>query len=245
MKYTLLLLTVVIVTFCWGCKKDKVVKATNISNQQAANMIATALAQNADGFISIKNDMVVYAKALTNAGKGCGVIDSFAVARQEAASSTINYNYALGYNYMVNCDNNSVQDNLSGNVVYHGSFDAVDLSVVNSVTSAINISPLSTGALNYTLSGNLHSEGTFKTIDATQLSGDNTISFDVQNLVVVKSSRSIIGGTILVNVAGTVKNKNAFNYTGNLTFKNATTATLSLEATNYTINLVTAELTAL
>ena len=245
MKYTLLLLTVVIVTFCWGCKKDKVVKATNISNQQAATMIATALAQNADGFISIKNDMVVYAKALTNAGKGCGVIDSFAVARQEAASSTINYNYALGYSYIVNCDNSSVQDNLSGNVVYHGSFEAVDLSAVNSVTSAINISPLSAGALNYTLSGNLHSEGTFKTIDATQLSGDNTISFDVQNLVVVKSSRSIIGGTILVNVAGTVKNKNAFSYTGNLTFKNATTATLSLEATNYTINLVTAELTAL
>ncbi|GAB3903858.1 hypothetical protein [Mucilaginibacter boryungensis] len=243
MKHTLPFLCIVFAIFCFGCKKEKVVKTTNITNTEAATMVATALAVNANGFINLKNDVIVYAKGVTNNGKGCGVIDSFALARQETATSTINYNYALGYYYTVNCNNN-IQDNLTSNIISNGSFDANNLTSINKVVSAINISPLSGSIINYTLTGNYQLAGTFQTIDETQLSGNNTVYIDISALLVNKSSRSIVSGTANVTVSGTVKNKNTFTYSGTLVFSNTNTATLILEGANYTINLVTAEISS-
>ncbi|MES2275872.1 MAG: hypothetical protein V4592_07610 [Bacteroidota bacterium] len=240
------LLTIIAVSaIFFGCKKEKVVKSTNISNAQAAAMVATALSVNANGFASIKNDITLYAKNVTNAGKGCGVVDSFAVARQESITSTINYNYALGYYYVVNCNNN-IQDNLTSSIIYNGSFDAANLTTINSVNSNISLASLSGSGTNYSLNGNYQTTGTFQTLDATQLAGNNSISMDIKDLLVTKSSRSIISGSANISVAGTVKiNKNTFVYNGTLVFKDATTATLTLEGINYTINLTTADVAAL
>jgi hypothetical protein len=243
MKNPLLIITAFAIVFC-GCKKEKVVKATNISNAQAAVMVATALAMNANGFVSIKNDVTLYAKSVTNAGKGCGVVDSFAVAKQEAATSTINYNYALGYYYVVNC-NASVQDNLSSTIIYNGSFDAATLSAINSANTNISLASLSGSATTYSLNGNYQTSGSFQTLDATQLNGSNTINIDIKNLLVTKSSRAIVSGSANVSVSGTVKNKNSFSYNGAVVFKNANTATLTLEGVNYTLDLTTADVTAI
>lgn len=243
MRNRLLLLISVACIFA-SCKKEKTVKITNISNSQAANMIAASLSVNAYGLAAIKNDITLYAKNTTNAGKGCGVIDSFAVARQEASTSTINYNYALGYYYTVNCSNN-LQDNLVSTIKYNGSFDAANLSSVNSISTAFNLVSLSGTGTNYTLNGNYQTTGTFQTIDATQLSGSNTLNIDIQDLMVLKSSRAIVSGTGSVSVSGTLKNKNTFSYTGLITFKDANTALLVLEGINYSINLTTADVTTL
>lgn len=245
MRKPLLLLTLVLLAICFGCKKEKVIKSTNISNAQAAIMAATALSSNSNGVASIKNDIAIYAKNLVAAGKGCGVIDSFAVARQEAASSTISYNYALGYNYIVNCIDNA-RDNLSGNITYYGSFDAPNLSAVNSGSTNINLAPLSGTGTTYTLNGSYQTQGSFQTLDATQLSGNNSISFNIQNLVITKSSRSIVSGTADVVISGTVKNnKNTFRYDGTLMFKNDGTAVLTLDGIVYAVNLTTADVTVM
>lgn len=243
MSNRLLTLIAFVVIFA-SCKKEKTVKITNISNSQAATMIGASLSLNAYGLTAIKNDVALYAKNTTNAGKGCGVIDSFAVARQEASTSTINYNYALGYYYTVNCSNN-IQDNLTSTIKYNGSFDAANLSSINSVNTAISLASLSGTDTKYTLNGNYQTTGTFQTIDATQLSGSNALNMDIKNLTVLKSTRAIVSGSADVNVSGTVKNKNTFSYTGVITFKDATTALLVLEGINYSINLTTADVTPL
>jgi hypothetical protein len=244
MRNALLLFILITTTTFLGCKKDKVIKATNVSNLQAATMVATSLASNANGFVSIKDDMTIYAKALATAGKGCGVVDSFAVARQDATSSNIGYNYAMGYNYVVNCVSN-VQDNLSASMIYNGSFDASDLSEINSATSTFNIAPLSGTGTTYNFNGTYQTQGSFETLDATQLSGNNTLSVNIKNLVITKSSRAIVNGTADVSVSGTVKNKNTFSYNGTLVFKGNSLATLTLEGVSYSINLITAEVIAL
>jgi hypothetical protein len=244
MKPILPIFSILFIIVLFGCKKEKVVKTTNITNAQAATMVATSLAVNANGFVNLKNDMVLYANTIINNGKGCGVIDSFAIARQETVESTINYNYALGYYYTVNCSN-SLKDNLTSNIVSNGSFDANNLTAVNKVVSTITLSSLSGTATTYSLTGNYQLAGTFQTVDETQLSGNNTISIDVATLVVNKSSRNIVRGTANVSVSGTVKNKNTFTYNGTLVFNSANTASLTLEGTGYTINLITAEITSI
>jgi hypothetical protein len=244
MRNTLLLLAVTLSLIFFGCKKEKVVKATNINNAQAAYMVSTALSINANGFATIKNDIVIYAKALVSAGKGCGVVDSFAVARQETAASTINYNYALGYYYTVNC-NNTVADNLTSHIVYNGSFDASNLAEVNKISSDMNLSALSGTGTTYSLNGNYQSDGTFNTYDETQLSGNNDINIDIKDMVITKANRNIVSGTANVSVSGTVKNKNSFMYNGTVVFNGASSATLTLEGVSYSVNLITAEITAL
>lgn len=240
MKYTLSVIMLFAAVVFSGCKKEKVIRTTNVSNAEAANMVAMALAVNSNGFISIKNDMVQYARTLQGTGKGCGVIDSFAIARQDAKNAPISFNYALGYYYTVNCNGNTA-DNLTSNIVYTGSFDSSILSVINSVNSTANIGSLTTGA-SYIINGDYHASGSFQTYDATQLSGNNNITISINNLMIVKSSRAISSGSANVILSGTIKNKNTFNYTGTITFNNATTAALKLAEVNYTINLTTGDI---
>lgn len=239
-----LLLTIAAATLFASCKKEGAVKTTNITNVQAANMIGAALSVNANGLANIKNDIALYAKNVTNAGKGCGVVDSFALARQEATTSTINYNYALGYYYTVNCNNN-IQDNLSGTIKYNGSFDATNLTSVNSANATLSLASLSGSDATYAINGNYQTTGTFQTLDITQLSGSNNLSIDIKDLLINKSTRAIISGTATVSVSGTVKNKNSFSYSGTLVFKDANTATLNLGDANYNINLTTADVATL
>ena len=241
MRNCLLLSIFITTTVFFGCKKDKVIKATNVTNLQAATMVAASLASNANGLVSIKDDITIYARTMIGAGKGCGVIDSFAVARQESASSTINYNYAMGYSYVVNCINN-VQDNLTANMIYNGSFDAANLTEINSATSVFNVSPLASGTT-YTFNGTYQTQGSFETLDATHLSGNNTLDFNIKNWVITKSSRAIVSGTADETVRSTVKNKNTFTYSGILVFKGSTDVKLTLDGVSYTLNLITAEVT--
>lgn len=246
MKSYALIFAFIITGIFTGCKKDKVTKATNISNQQAATMVATALAVNAYGLVSVKNDVTLYAKNLgTTAGRGCGVIDSFAVARQEPTTSLVKYNYALGYHFMVNCDG-AVPNTLTSNTTYHGSFDAATLSSINTANCMMDVVNLGDAtAANYLLTATYQSSGTFEAIDETQLTGNDMIIIGTDGLKIKKSDRSIVGGNAAVNVTGSVKNKNTFSFSGNLTFDNTGIARLVLDGVAYNINLITAETTAL
>jgi len=225
-----------------GCKKDKASKATNITNSQAATMVANALAINSNGFVSIKNDVTLYAKNLgTGTGKGCGVIDSFAVARQEPTTSLIKYNYAFGYHYSVSCDGN-IPNSLTSNTIYNGSYDAATLTSVGSTNVLLNITDLAGGtATDYHLTGSYQSTNSFQTIDDVQLSGSDVILIQTEDLTVVRSNRGISGGSATVSITGSVKNKNTFSFNGTLSFNNTGVAKLTLEGTSYNINLTNAD----
>ncbi len=246
MRNLLLFIVAIITSFAiCGCKKEPVTKTNNITNGQAAIMAAAAISVNAYGLAAIKNDITLYVKSLSGNGLGCGVLDSSAVAKQEPASDIINYNYALGYYYTVNCAG-GIKDSLSANVIYTGSFDAPSLSVVNSVNAAINVADLSDGAITYTLTGNYKTSGSFQTLDNSQLAGNNNIIITVNRLLVNKTSRAIISGQADITISGTVKNsKSSFSYNGSIIFNSATAATLTLDGQNYTINTTTADVTAL
>jgi hypothetical protein len=244
MRYYLLLFTFLLCAVFFGCSKEPVVKSTNISNAQAAVMVATALSFNSYGLAAIKTDFGLYAHGVANAGKGCGVLDTLTIARQEPTTSNINYNYAFAYYYTVNCVNN-LQDNLTSAVTYTGSFDAPSLSVLNTANASFNISSLATTTGNYTFNGAYQTTGSFQTLDETQLTGNSTINITTGNLLVAKPSRSIVSGTASINLSGTLKsNKNTFSYNGTIVFQGGNTALLTLEGVNYSINLTTADVTA-
>ncbi|GAB3935075.1 hypothetical protein [Mucilaginibacter myungsuensis] len=251
MMRTSLLFALIIVTCCTiSCtKEDEVIaikKATNVSNGQAATMIAASLATSSYGLASIKNDITFYAKTLgTTSGKGCGIEDAFAFARQEPSMAANKYNYAVGYKNTVTCHDN-LPDGLSSVVINNGSFDMATLSSIHSANSTISLTHLNdANTTNYDLSGVYQTSGTFQTIDATQLAGSSNINISVNNLLVKRSDRAIVSGTASVTLSGTVKsNKNTFEYSGTIVFE-GNTAVLDLGGSKYTLDLTTGDAVAL
>lgn len=243
MKNTLLYLFAATLVSVSACKKQSSNKPGSITNQQAALMVATALASNANGFMAIKNDAVIYAKTAPTNGKGCGVPDVFAAARQDAASATIEYNYAMGYQYTINCVGD-VKDNLTIKTSFNGSFDATGLSALDAGSCTLTLTDLTNTATNsFTINGTYDDAGSYHTTDDAKLSGDYSINFTVSNYKVLKANNSTTGGSATVNITGSVKSKNTFAYSGTVTFNATGTAALVLDNAKYNVNLTTAALT--
>jgi len=223
-----------------GCTKDAPqTKPANLTDAQAVSMIANSLALNSNGLTSIKNDITLY--ALNVQSNGCGIIDSFALAKQWTPQSPINYNYALGYNYKVNC-NNSVLNNLNSNITYNGSFDASTLSVVNTGASAITVSSLDNTISTFTLTGTYQSQDAFQLNDGSSLAGNASIVITVQSLIVDKATKSIMNGAADVLLTGTLKtHKKPFSFSANVVFKNDGTAVIILNGVSYGADLTTGE----
>lgn len=241
MRNTLPLICAMLLFSFVSCKKEKASSSDSITNQQAAFMVSAALASNANGLISIKNDIYNYTKNLATNSAGCAVPDISAAARQDAANAVIDYNYAMGYQYIVNCTGDT-QDSLSANVNYNGSFEATGLSAMNSGTYAITLTGLA-DPTNYFLNGSYQNSGTYSTTDGTNLNGNYSTSIALTNYTILKSNGNTTGGTATVTVSGDVKNKSAFSYSGTLTFKAGGIALLVLGTQKYNINLATAEAT--
>jgi len=241
MRNTLPLIYVMLLFSFISCKKEKASSSDSITNQQAAFMISTALASNANGLISIKNDIYNYTKNLATNSAGCGVPDISAAARQEAANAVIDYNYAMGYQYILNCTG-TTKDSLSTNINYNGSFEATGLSGMNSGVYTIMLTGLA-DATNYYLNGTYQNSGTYTTTDGTNLNGNYSTTITITNYTLLKSNGNTTGGTAIVTVSGDVKNKSAFSYSGTLTFKSGGIALLVLGTQKYNVNLTTAEVT--
>lgn len=226
-----------------ACKKSAVISSDTVSNLDVANMVAYELAVNANGFSNLKADIVLNAQNMVAANTACGTVTTSMLARQEPAASLINYNYALGYTYTYNCVDNT-PDNIDSKITFDGSFDGASASSVNSGTSAINVSGLAASTLSYTLNGTYNSTGTFKMNTGDKFTGNEVVAMNFTNVAVKKSSRGFTGGSGTVNVSGSVDNKGAFNYNGSIVFDGNGTATLTLEAHTYIIDLTTGDVTA-
>jgi len=65
----------------------------------------------------------------------------------------------------------------------------------------------------------------------------------LKNVVFNKATQLITAGTATAIITGTTVKKGDFTYNGNLTFNGNSLATLSLNGSNYTINIATGVVT--
>ena len=116
-----------------ACKKNdsgSTAITANVSNAEAADMVAGSLSSNSNGVANVATDATLDASVYVRAKLACGTAKADTISRQSQAGAQYTYNYKLTYNYMVNCVNN-VLDNLSSNLAYSGSFSGPNLSSAN------------------------------------------------------------------------------------------------------------------
>jgi hypothetical protein len=224
-----------------ACKKNDnsgVSITGNVSNAEAADMVAGSLSMNSNGVANISADATLDATAYINTHVTCGTTKSDSISRQSTAGSAYSYSYNLKYNYMVNCVNN-VPDNLSSSLVYSGSFSGPNLSSSNSGSSVFTVGGLAPTAKDFVINGEYKRNGSFQSKVDTTNHGSSSIDIVINALTITRPGRNIASGNATVSITGDVPKKGNFSYTGTIVFNGNGTATLTLNGTVYTINLET------
>jgi len=208
----------------------------NVSNAEAADMVTRSVSLNSNGVANVSDDASSDASTYINEGLICGTVKSDTISRHSPAGSAVTYSYNLTYNYVVNCNNN-VLDNLTGSLAYSGSFSGPDLSSTNTGSTVFVLAGLSPHATDYVLNGEYKRAGTFQSKTDTTNHGTFNVDIVITNLKITKPARTIASGTATMVVTGSVPKKGTFSYTGTLVFNGDGTATLKINGTLYTINL--------
>ncbi len=237
--FAMLLLAAVACTKSDFVRKPIVNANGNVSSDEAADMVAGSLSLNSSGVANIAGQVTISAASLATSHAACGTTRSDTINRQSAANASYTYSYNSTYNYIVNCDSTNHPASLSSNAAYSGSFSDANLSSNQSGSSVFTVNGLSTTATAYSISGEYKSSGSFKSKVDTTNAGSNSVDIVLKALTLLKPQRNITAGTATISVTGDVPKKGNFSYTGTLVFNANNTATLTLNGTVYTINLLT------
>jgi len=226
-----------------ACKKSNNTTPTtggNVSNQEAADMVAGSISLNSNGVANVAADASLNASIFVSTHASCGTTKSDSISRQSNPNAPFSYSYKLKYNFTVDCDG-SQPDSLSSNLTYSGSFNGPNMSSSNSGTSNFTVNGLLPGASNFVINGEYKRAGSFSSKIDTSNHGNSNIDIVIKSLTLAKPSRNIVSGTATISITGDVPRKGSFSYTGTLVFNNNGTATLTLNGTVYIINLASGD----
>jgi hypothetical protein len=224
-----------------GCKKSdtKTNITANVSNAEAADMVAGSLSLNSNGLASVSDDVTLTAATPSAHHLECGVTRADSMSRSNTFGG-VTYSYNLKYSYTLNCHNN-VPDNLTGSLAYGGSFSGPHISSSNSGSATFTVAGLSPTANNFVLNGEYKRSGTFQSKLDTTNHGSSNIDIVVTSLTLTKPGRKIASGSATFTITGDVPKKGNFSFTGNVVFNGDGTATLTVNGTVYKIHLDTGE----
>jgi hypothetical protein len=205
-------------------------------------MLSGSLSSSSYGMSYISTDASLSALLTANANQTCGStkIDTF--TRQNPSGTVYNYNYKLIYSHKLNCNSNKLPDNITGNLLYSGNYSNPSISIKNAGSANFILAGLTTTATVHSLNGEYKSTGSFKLKSDTTNTGSASIDIVIKNLTISKSTQLITGGTATAIITGSTFKKGDFTYNGTLTFKTGSLATLVLNGTTYSINLITGDI---
>jgi len=221
-----------------ACKKSNgtLPPVSNVTNDEAADMVAGSLSLNSNGVASLSADASLNAAVIINTPGACGTIRSDSISRQSKPGDPVTYNYNLKYSFTVNCDGGR-PDSLLSTLTYSGSFSGPNLSSSNSGSSVFMVNGLLPRFTDFVINGEFKRAGSFSSKIDTAHHGNSNIDIVINSLTVEKSSRTIVSGNAAISITGDVPKKGSFTYTGTLVFNGNGTATLTLNGTVYIINL--------
>ena len=225
----------------FACKKSQIAAVTP-TNDDAAILLAGALANDNYGMSNLTTDISTAALNLTNNSTlTCGSSLADSITRQNTPGAAASYKYKVKYTNKFNCNTNSIPDNLAHTGIYTGNFEGPRLKVTSSGSTNYRIGGLTPTAAAHVFNGDYKSTTNFKFKSDTTNRGTVNILVLAKDLIISKTTHTIQSGKAMVIVTGSSTKKSTFTFNGNLTFDNATSATLSLNGAEYAINLVTGE----
>lgn len=210
-----------------------------MSTDDAAGLVAGSLSSNSNGVAQTVTDATLDAAVIFNAHVKCGTTRSDTISRQSSAGSAYTYSFNLTYNFMVDCNSNSQPDSLSSNLTWSGSFSGPNWSQSGSGSSIFGVGGLLQADTAFMVNGEFKRSGSFASKQDTSKHGNSSIDIVVNNLLLGKHFRKIDGGSATFSLTGSTPKRGSFSFTGTIVFNGDGTATVTVNATVYTVNLST------
>lgn len=242
MKKSLLFIIPMMMLGITACKKLGTT-SLSISNEDAAAIIGSSLAANSNGLVSISSDIALSSQSVITNNIGCGVTKVDSISRQSAPNAETVFGFKAKFSNKLTCNANNQPDNVTNMLTYSGYINSPRIFITNTGSTNFTIAGLTPAATVYAINGTYNSFGSFKVKADTTKSGTAVINITIKNLLISKTATTatipVTGGTATLAITGNSPKKGAFTFNGSLTINSITSATLNLNGTLYTINLIT------
>lgn len=257
MKMILKILPLVAMVTFMSCEKEKEADVNSITEDEAVDMVALALAENSAGATSVvetattTTDKVVNDEPLTNesdltlkstATSACGFSHDTTFSVQNKSGMVITFDYSFSYNYSLACNQFNIPESMTASYSYNGNFNAPRLESTNDGTGSLTISGLELSTNTYTVEGTFKQDGSFQSKVRNQNSSNSNIEIELIDLSINKGTYEIEGGTASAVIEGSIPQKGSFKYQCSIIFNGDGTATVTINEDVYLIDLEDGEI---
>lgn len=222
-----------------SCRKNDT--TTTITADDAADAITYAFESSSGGTADELADASQYT---LNQGYGktegintlsCGVpFDSTITLTYNGANTTASYTH--NWHMLLSCSG-PVPASLAFEGSYSGNFNSLRMQSSNTGSRALTVTGLEPSAQVYTFNGSTSRTGSHTSKVRNQTTFNVTIQSSLSNVTVSKTSYHITGGSGTVTATCSTSGGNSQTFNGTIVFNNNSTATLTINGTNYTIQL--------
>lgn len=238
--YSFLVASLLLVTSC----NDKSEPSPVVSNEEAADMVASSVASSSGGFSVAIEDATVTTNANGSARtQACGYTDSYTQTKVNTTGANTTYSFTYQYAYALTCGA-GVPQKMSATATYDGSLDGPRISTQASGALVFDITSLEESSATYLINGEFERDGTFTSKVREKNTSASTIKISLTGVEVNKNTKMITAGTGTITITGSVSGKGDFSFTGSITFKGNKQADVEINGSKYSINIESGDVTA-
>jgi len=226
-----------------GCKKDKENPILNVSNTDAANVVAYGLASSSAGITAQVEDAAELAATGPEGLKGTSdyTFDTtFNITNP--SGSPVSYSYGVHYAYGVVTPMPAGLPYFFLEYDMEGQYHAARVSAVGNNTGSFTLTGLAASASVYTLNGSAQRSGTVTASVSSSITFTSDVTVTLTAITVDKYTYMINSGSGTVTVTGKGPDGQAFTFTGTIVFLGNHSVQLTLSGMIYTINTETGEI---
>ena len=223
---------------------DESEKPQSITTEEAATIMATSVASNSYGVMSVLNQSAeVTADASGSAGgkvqATCGVLQNVSLSGSSPIDAVIKFSYDFSYKFQLDCDDQEMPTAMNVNLSYSSSFDGPNLTSELTGNGELLVAGLGNDQESFLVDGYFKRSGSIDTKGEEPKSISGTIEITIVDVSINKETHEIMDGILTVDINGTVEGKGDFKYAGVVTFDGTSTANLRLGNANFDLSLTT------
>jgi hypothetical protein len=213
-----------------------------VTEDDAADIVASSAGSGSYGMSSSASDASQKTYVASNSSVPCLYsLDTTFTKTNTTNSLGITYNYSLNYKYQMYCTGN-ILTSMVCQVTTSGNVELPRVSASANSTGNLTLTGILPSSTSYTANGSYVRNGTATSKVRNKNSYTYTLNFNLSNLSINKTNYAVQSGSGTITITATTSTGKAYNFTGTLTYLNATTAALIINGKNYTVNIPTSDI---
>lgn len=228
---SMMMMTIIVVS---SCRKEEE-EVAMVSEEESAEVVSKSMDSDNSGMVEQIEESVQMANTIL-VNPICSLqYDSTIVKSYSGAKRSLSYTFNWGY--QVNCANN-VPSNVTLNYASDGSYTSIRMDGNDEATGEIVLTQLLSSQSSYMASIDYERTGNQTSKIGDENSFSSTLSISGSGIEVDKTTYEVLGGSATFSISGNADNRNAYSFSGNISFLGNGQATVSFSnGSQYSISI--------